>query len=92
MELLGSKNAPRRELCYNQEKSTKLDKIENLHSADSIDTESLSTRGRSVWVHSSQVRLLESSVPHNSLPERVGPPGTGVARKLGAEPRYPVQI
>ena len=31
MELLGSKNAPRREQCYNQEKSAKLDKIENLH-------------------------------------------------------------
>ena len=29
---------------------------------------------------------------HNSLPERVGPLGTGMARKLGAEPRYPVQI
>ena len=71
---------------------TKLDKIKNFHSLDSIDTESLSTRGRSVWVHSSQVRLLESSVHHNSLPERVGPLGTGMACKLGAEPRYPVQI
>ena len=42
---------------------TQLDKIKNLHSTDSIDTESLSTRGWSVWVHSSQVRLLDSSVP-----------------------------
>ena len=30
-------------------------------------------------------------MPHNSLPERVGPLGTGVARKLGTEPRYPVK-
>ena len=35
----------------------------NVHLTDSIDTENLSTRGRSVWVHSSQVRLLDSSVP-----------------------------
>ena len=54
---------------------TRLDEIENLHSLDSIDTESLSTRGRSVWVHSSQVRLVETSVPHNDLPERVEPLG-----------------
>ena len=38
----------------------------------------LSTRGWSDWVRSSQVRLLDSSVPHNSLPERVGPLGLGV--------------
>ena len=37
--------------------------FEYLHSLDSIDTESLSTRGQSVWVHSIQVRLLDSSVP-----------------------------
>ena len=54
---------------------TKLDKIENLHSAASVDTENLSTRGRLVWGHSSQVRLLDSSVPHNGLPERLGPLG-----------------
>ena len=47
---------------------------------DSIDTETLSTRGRSVWVRSSQVRLFNSSVPHNSLPERMGPLGLGVVR------------
>ena len=70
----------------------KPDKIKSLHSTDSIDTESLSTRGRSVWVHSSQVKLLDSSLPHNSLPERVGPLGTGVARRLGTEPRFPVRI
>ena len=38
MELLGGKKAPRRELCYNQQESTQLDKINNLHSTDSIDT------------------------------------------------------
>ena len=50
----------------------RLDRIKNLHSLDSIDTESLSARGRSVWVHSSQVRLLDTSVPHSSMPEAVG--------------------
>ena len=55
-------------------------KIENIHLTDSIDTENLSTRGRSVWVRSSQVRLLDNSVPHNSLPERMGPLGLGVVR------------
>ena len=62
---------------------TKLDKIEHLHSTNTIDTKNSGTCGRSVWVHSSQVRLLDSSVPHNSLPERVEPLGTGVARNLG---------
>ena len=32
--------------------------------------------------------MLGSSVPHNSLPERAGPLGTGVARNLGTEPCY----
>ena len=50
----------------------------HVHLTDSIDTENLSTRGRLVWVLSSQVRLLDSSVPHNSLPERMGPLGLGV--------------
>ena len=36
---------------------TKLHKIKNLHLTDSIDTENLSTRGRSVWVHSSPIRM-----------------------------------
>ena len=71
---------------------TQLDKIKNLHLTDSIDTESLSARGRSVWVHSSRVGFLDNSVPHNSLPERLRPLGTGVVRNLGAEPRYPVRI
>ena len=53
-------------------KATRLDKIKNLHLTDSIDTENLSTRGRSVWVRSSQVRLLDSSVPYKTLPEKVG--------------------
>ena len=39
---------------------------------DSIDTESLSARGRSVWVHSSRVGFLDSRVPCNSLPATVG--------------------
>ena len=51
---------------YHPLRPTQLDKIENLYSTDSIDTEHSSTRGRSVWVSSSQVRLLDSSVPHNS--------------------------
>ena len=42
------------------------------HLTDSIDTESLSARGRSVWVHSSRVGFLDSRVPCNSLPARVG--------------------
>ena len=76
---------------------TKLDKIKNLHSLDSIDTESLSTRGRSTWVRLSPVKLLGTSRLMKNvdayLPERVGPLGTGVAgpgepnpaRRSGAE-------
>ena len=67
--------------------ATKLDKFKNLHLTDSIDTENLSTRGRSVWVHSSQVRLLDTSVPHSSMPEAVGLLGTGVTRDQGSTPR-----
>ncbi len=33
---------------------TRLDKIKNLHSTDTIDTENSGTRGRPIWVHSSQ--------------------------------------
>ena len=51
---------------------TQLDKIKNLHSADSIDTENSSTRGWSAWVHSSQARSSDSSVPHNSRRRRWG--------------------
>ena len=71
-----------------------LDNIKNFHLTESIDTELLSIRGQSVWVHSSQVRLLDSSVPHNSLPEREGSVGTGEASKLGTESRllFPVRI
>ena len=39
---------------------TQLDKIEKLYSTDSIDTESLSTRGWSIWVDSSQVGKVDS--------------------------------
>ena len=54
---------------------TQLDKIKNLHSTDSIDTENSGTRGRSIWVHS---RLLDSSVPALEG----GAVGNGVARSL----------
>ena len=59
---------------------TRLDNIKNLHSTDSINTENSGTRGRSIWVHSSQVRLLDTSVPHSSMPEAVGLLRTGVTR------------
>ena len=59
--------------------STRLDEIKNPHLTDSIDTESSSTRGRSVWVHST---LLDSSVPAGEG----GAVGNGVARSLGTEP------
>ena len=52
--------------------ATKLGKTGSFHSADSTDTESLSTRGRSVWVHSSQVGLIDNSMPNKSLPESRG--------------------
>ena len=49
-------------------RSTKLDKIENLHLTDLIDTENLSTHGWSDWVRSSQVGKADSqmSVPCRS--------------------------
>ena len=72
--------------------TTKLDKRQNLHSLDSIATETYGTHGRSIRVHPSEVGLLDSSVPHHSLLDRVGPLGTGVARNLVTEPCYPVQI
>ena len=34
--------------------TTKLDKIKDLHSTDTIATENSGTRGRPIWVHSSQ--------------------------------------
>ena len=40
--------------------TTKPDKIKNLHSANSIDTENSGTRGRPIWVHSSQVGKADS--------------------------------
>ena len=60
------------------------DKVESLHSTDTIDTENSGTRGRPVWVHS---RLLDSSVPAGEG----GAVGNGVARSLGAEPGYAVR-
>ena len=62
-----------------EDRPTRLDKIKNLHSTDSIDTENSGTRGRSIWVHS---RLLDSSVPAGEG----GAVGNGVARSLGTEP------
>ena len=53
-------------------RATILGENKNLHSAASTDTESLSTRGRSVWVHSSQVGLIDNSMPNKSLPESRG--------------------
>ena len=92
MELLGGKKAPRRELCYNQQESTKLDKINNLHSLESINTENSDTRGPSVWVHSSRVGFFDNSVRPIGTGGEVGAVGTSVAGNLGAEPRYPVRI
>ena len=70
--------------AYRKIRPTKLDKIKNLHSTDSIDTKNSSSRGRSIWVHSSQVRLLKSSVPHNSLAGEGGAVGNGRGGQLGA--------
>ena len=64
-----------------------LNRFPDLHLTDSIDTESLSTRGWSVWVRSSQVGLIDNSMLNKSLPERVGPLGTGVARARVSTPR-----
>ena len=41
-------------------KPTKLHKIKNLHSTDTIDTENSGTRGRPLWVDSSQVGKSDS--------------------------------
>ena len=78
--------------AYRQLRPTRLDEIKNFHSTDSIDTKNSGTRGRSIWVNSSQVGLLDSSMPHNSLPERVALLGTGVARNLVTEPGFAVRI
>ena len=52
----------------NQGGTTQLDKNKNLHSTDTIDKENSGTRGRSIWVHSSQVGLLGNSIHHETLP------------------------
>ena len=59
----------------------------DVHSPDTIATEISSTRGRSIWVGSSSVGLLVNSVPHNSLPDRVGPLKTGVALDRVSTPK-----
>ena len=46
--------------AYTPLRPTKLDKIKNLHSTDTIDTENSDTRGRPIWVHSSQVGKADS--------------------------------
>ena len=55
-------------LPYRQLRPTRLDEIKNLHLTESIDTESLSTRGRSVWVHSSQVGKADSKWVYHVVP------------------------
>ena len=45
---------------YRQLRPTQLDKIKNLHSTDTIDTENSGTRGGPIWVHSSQVGKADS--------------------------------
>ena len=42
--------------------------------------------GRLIWVQFKRVRVA-TVVPHNSLPERVGPLGTREARDRGSTPR-----
>ena len=47
-------------------------KLQSVHSTDTIATENSGFTVRLAWVHSSQAGLLDSSLPHNILPERVG--------------------
>ena len=60
--------------------STRLDKIKNLHSLESIDTEDSDTRGRSGWVHSSRGGALRQSRALQQPAGEGGAVGTGVAR------------
>ena len=53
----------------------------DVHSLDSIDTESSNTRGRSGWVHS---KLLDSSVAAGE--------GGAVGNRRGAQPRYRTRL
>ena len=53
---------PRSSIGYRYDWTTRLDKIKNLHSLESINTENSDTHGRSVWVHSSRVGFLDNSV------------------------------
>ena len=54
----------------------------DIHPTDTIATENSGTRGRSVWVHSSSVGLLDNSLPH-----RVGPLKTSVALDRVSTPK-----
>ena len=47
---------------------TKLYKIKNIHSTDTIDTENSGTRGRPIWVHSSQVGKADSKWVRHVVP------------------------
>ena len=69
---------------YHPLRPTQLDKIENLHSLESINTENSDTHGRSVWVHSSRGGFLDNSVPNNSLAGEDEAVGNG----RGAQPRH----
>ena len=54
------RNLPAKSSQYRTRWPTRLDKIKNLHSTDTIDTENSGTRGRPIWVHSSQVGKADS--------------------------------
>ena len=75
---------------YRQLRPTTLDEIKNFHSTDTIDTENSGTRGRPIWVHSSQVGRIDNSLPHNWVcrlvrEDRINPPQMGRGG-LHAEP------
>ena len=48
------RHLPPKSSQYSTPRPTRLDEIKNLHSTDTIDTENSGTRGRPIWVHSSQ--------------------------------------
>ena len=66
---------------------TRLDKIKNLHSLESINTENSDTHGRSVWVHSSRGGFLDNSVPHRDWRR-----GWGRWDERGAQPRHRTRL
>ena len=78
---------PRSSIGYRYDWTTRLDKIKNFHSLESIDTENSDTRGRSGWVHSSRGGALRQSRALQQPAGEGGALGTGVARNLGTDPR-----